>query len=180
MARIQLPNQVRPVRSAAAVFLCAGLSIALLFLRMGLGGFPIWAWSGIMAMTGPIIFLCACVLVFFRPTLGYVLGGIAAVVALPWFVLTESSSGLPSIWTYLNGPYDFGINYRPYATEKILSVALLAAGVTCSFLRLLPLGLLPTEFSFIPPHVAYDCRFRSCRGSLVAPLGNALDASRHR
>jgi hypothetical protein len=93
-------------------------------------------------MTGSIIFLCACTLVFLRPTLGYVLGGIAAVVALPWFVLTESSSGLPSVWTYLNGPYDFGINYRPYAAEKILSVALIAAAVTCSLVRLLPSGLL--------------------------------------
>ena len=142
MGAVQQSTRLRPVRSAAAVFLCAGLSIAFLFLRMGLGGFPIWAWPGVMAMTGPIVFLCACVLVFFRPTLGYVLGGIAGVVALPWFVLTESSSGLPSIWTYLNGPYDFGINYRPYATLKILSVALIAAAVTCSFLRLLPSGLL--------------------------------------
>lgn len=141
MGAIQQSTELRPARSAAAVFLCAGLSIAFLFLRMGLGGFPIWAWPGIMAMTGPIIFLCACVLVFFRPTLGYVLGGIAGVVALPWFVLTESS-GRPSIWTYLNGPYDFGVNYHPYATLTILSVAFIATAVTCSCLRLLPSGLL--------------------------------------
>ena len=143
MGRIQQSTELRPVRSAVAVFLCAGLSIALLFLRMGLGGFPIWAWADDMTITSAIIFLCACVLVFFRPVLGYVLGGIAGVVALPWFVLTESSSASPSVWTYLNGSDDFtAFNNKPYATLKILSMALIAAAVTCSFLRLLPPGLL--------------------------------------
>jgi hypothetical protein len=94
-----------------------------------------------MAITSAFIFLCAGVLVFFRSTVGCVLGGIAGVVALPWFVLTESSA-LPSAWTYLNGPVEFAGIARPFATLKILSVALIAAAFTCSFLRLLPSGLL--------------------------------------
>jgi hypothetical protein len=143
MVGFQQSNEARPVLTAATVFLCTGLCIALLFLRMGLGEFLTWSWDAAMAMTSSLIFLCACVLVFFRRTLGYALGWIAGVVALPWFILTESSSRRLSVWMYLNGPDDFaGINLLPYAVEKILSVAFIAAAVTCCILRLLPPGLL--------------------------------------
>jgi hypothetical protein len=141
MGRIHQPNGVRPVLAAAAVFLCTGLSIASLLLKMRLDQITSGYWPAVTAITSPIIFLCACILVFVKPTLGYVLGGIAGVVALPWFVLTESSN-LPSVWTGLNGPDEYAENAGPYATLKILSVALIAAAVTCSFLRLLPSGLL--------------------------------------
>lgn len=141
MGHIQPANQVRPALAAAAIFLCTALSIASLFLKMGLGAITSGYWPALIAISSPFLFLCACALVFFRPTLGYVLGGTAGLVALPWFVLTESSAR-PSVWTYLNGPDPFGDSGRPYATLKILSVALIAAAVTCSFLRLLPSGLL--------------------------------------
>src|ERR1700733_6411882 len=143
MVGFQQSNEVRPVLTAASIFLCTGLRIAFLFLRMSLGEFLIWSWAAAMAMTSSLIFLCACVLVFFKRTLGYALGWIAGVVALPWFILTESSSRRLSVWMYLNGPDDFaGINLLPYAVEKILSVAFIAAAVTCCFLRLLPPELL--------------------------------------
>jgi hypothetical protein len=149
MGRRLQSNEVRPVRAAAAVFLCTGLSVAALFLRIGLGGeITSGYWAADMAITSPIIFLCACILVFFRPIIGYVLGGIAAVVALPWFILTESSSLRPSAWTYLNGPDEFAATDKPIAALTILSVALIATTVTCSLLRLLPSGLLMGNSSF--------------------------------
>jgi hypothetical protein len=59
-------------------------------------------------------------------------------IALPWFVLTESS-GMVSTWSCLNGPDEFAPGFqRPLAILKILSVALIAAALTCSILRLLP------------------------------------------
>jgi len=140
MGRIQQSNEVRPVLAAAAVFR-TGLSVASLFVKMGLGEITSGYWPAVIAIASPFGFLCACVLVFFRATLGYILGGIAALFALPWFVLTESS-GLPSAWTCLNGPDEYvGID-RPLAILKILSVALIAATATCSLLRLLFSGLL--------------------------------------
>ena len=102
-------------------------------------------WASVMAVLSFLILLCSCVLVFFRPTSGYVLGGIAGVAALPWLVLTESSP-LPSVWTYLNGPDEFAAINRPYAILNILSVAFTITAVACSFLRLLPSGLLLRNF----------------------------------
>jgi hypothetical protein len=135
-------NQRRPVLAAAAVFLCAGLSVASLFLKIGLGEITRGDWASVIALLSPLIFLCACVLVFVRPTAGFVLGGAAGVTALPWFVLTESSPLYPSIWIYLNGPDDFAAINTPYAALKILSVAFTLTAVACSALRLLPSGLL--------------------------------------
>src|SRR5271156_447016 len=121
MDRIRQLSEVRPALAAAAVFLCAGLSIASMFWLMYLGVALVasWpGWVGLMALTSPLVFIGACILVFFRPTLGYGLGGIAAVVALPWFVLSESS-GIPSVWTCLNGPDEFGEFTRSLAILKI-------------------------------------------------------------
>jgi hypothetical protein len=127
--------------AAAAVFLCTGLSVAALFVRMGLGQIAGGYWPAVIAIASPLVFLSACVLVFFRATPGYILGGIAVLFALPWFVLTESSV-LPSAWTYLNGPDEYVGIGRPLAILKILSVGLIAASATCSLLRLLFSGLL--------------------------------------
>ena len=52
------------------------------------------------------------------------------------------SSVRPSLWSYLNGPDEFAAGDRPSAMLIILSVALIAAAATCSFLRLVPSGLL--------------------------------------
>jgi hypothetical protein len=141
--------QLRHALIAAAIFLCTGLSIASLFLMMprdmGLivDGYP---GAGVLALTSPLVFLCACVLVFFRPSFGWALGGIAALLALPWFVLSESSS-LVITWSFLNGPDQFSERFRPVALLKILSVALLATAVTCSILRLLSSVLRKSHLS---------------------------------
>ena len=98
-------SQANSVRAAAAVFLCTGLSIAALKLMGGLEANPDGDWIADMAIVSPLIFLCAAAALVFssRPNLGHILGGIAAVVALPWFVLTESSV-TPSVWSHFNGP----------------------------------------------------------------------------
>jgi hypothetical protein len=143
MGRFRQSNRARPVLAAAAIYFCAGLCIASMFLMLARFS-PIFDgyWTPIMAVTGSLIFLCACVLVFFQPTVAYLLGALAGGVAVPWFVLTESSFS-PSAWAYLNGPDDFGgATARPVAELKILSVALIAVAVTCSIFRLLPTRLL--------------------------------------
>jgi len=147
MDRTRWSHEARPVLSAAAVYLCTGLSIVSLFVKIGSGEITSGYWPAVMAITSPVFFLCACVVVFFRRTLGYILGGIAGLVALPWFVMTESSffvrawTYLPSAWVFFNGPDDFEPGARSYATLKILSAALIATAITCSLLRLLPARL---------------------------------------
>jgi hypothetical protein len=143
MGRFQHSNGTGPVLAAAAIYFWAGLSVASMFLMLARFG-PIFGGhlTLVMAVTGSLIFLCSCVLVFFRSAVAYFLGALAGGLALPWFVLTESSR-FPSAWTYLNGPDDLrGAAYRPAATLKILSVALIAVAVTWSIFRLLPSRLL--------------------------------------
>src|SRR5579871_1760086 len=142
MGRIQQPGEVRPRMAAAVLFLCAGVGVGSLFVRIGPGEIASGSWPGVIAIASPLVFLCACALVPFRATLGYILGGIAGLAALPWLVLSESSV-LPSIWTVLNGPDEYGGNGKPFGILKILSVALVAAALTCALLRLLFSRLSP-------------------------------------
>lgn len=145
---MQLRSDVKPALAAATIFFSTGLSIASLsimtprYVPFG-NGYPT---AGAFAFTSPVVLLCACVLVFFRPTLGYVLGGIAGLMALPWLILTEPSIG-GSTWNYLNIPgpdylSQFDQDFRTVAILRILSVALLATTLTCSVLRVLPSVLL--------------------------------------
>ncbi len=139
----QANRGVKPAVAGAAVFLCTGISVASIFLisPRDIGLFMNWyPGAAILTLISPLLFLCACILVFFRPSFGYGLGGIAGVLALPWFDLTESSV-LVSSWYCLNGPAPFP-EQVPLARLKILSVALLATAVTYSILRLLPPALL--------------------------------------
>jgi len=139
--------QLRQALIPAVVFLFTGLSIASMFLLLprGAGLFATgYRAAGMLTVISTALLLFACVLLFFRPHLGYLLGAIAALLALPWFILTESSCW-DSSWHYLNGPDQFSAYYRPVAILRILSVALLATAVACSVLRLLP-SVLPRKF----------------------------------
>ena len=73
--------------------------------------------AAVMAIASPLVFLSAAILIFFRPTLGYCLGGIGGVVALPWFVLSESPA-VPSVWTVLNGPDAFADIVRDFVAGQ--------------------------------------------------------------
>ena len=89
----------------------------------------------------PIVFLCASSLVFFRPRLGYTLGVITGLIALPWFFQAEFSQASWNSWIMLNyeGPTQFdGRPYLAFTELKILSVILIVVAVACSSLRLLP------------------------------------------
>ena len=59
----------------------------------------------IAAYGTPLVFMCAGVLVFFRPRLGYVLGVLSGLIALLWFIWTESSVA-ESPWVFLNATFD--------------------------------------------------------------------------
>lgn len=130
-------SDVKPAVAGAAIFLCTGLSITSMFLMapgLFVNGCPA---AGVPTLVSPLVFLLGCVLLFFKPGFGYYVSGITALLALPWFVLTESSDR-ESIWHYLNDPGPLSEGFRRVAILMILSVALLATTVACSVLRVLP------------------------------------------
>lgn len=133
----------KPMLGAAAIFFCAGLSIAFFLVKAGLEDFAAREsfWAGDFVLVSPVVFVCgACILIFYnnRPAFGYLIGGIACVLALPWFVLLESSV-LPSIWMSLNRPRDWDANW---AVVEILIVGLIVAAGACVVLRLIPSAYL--------------------------------------
>lgn len=143
-----LPRQRRkPAFLASAIFLCTGLSVASLFiamlrepfagdLREALGTLmSSYPGACALAFLSPLGLWCASVLVFFKPGIGYRLGGVAASIALPWLVLTEVSAPETS-WHYLNGPNQFFAYHSPVAILTILTVALLTMATTLSFSRI--------------------------------------------
>ena len=85
-------------------------------------------------------FLCAGVLVFFRPRLGYILGLVAGLVALPWLVWSELSLDPWNSWVLLIQDQDGG-GFVAFLKLRILSVTLIAAAIVCAAIRLLPARL---------------------------------------
>jgi hypothetical protein len=118
--------------------------------------FPSGIWGAsplvdIAAYGTPLAFMCAGVLVFCRPRLGYVLGVFGGLSALLWFILTDTSL-VESSWVYLNAtfsltPDESEFPFAKLATLRIASGALISTAAIASLLRLLParwlLGRLP-------------------------------------
>ena len=86
----------------AGLFLCAGLSIASLFiLQFDFLGLDWRNREGIVAAASSLGYLCAAALVVSRPGKGYLLGSIAGIVALSLFIRREWTEGWSS-WVFLN------------------------------------------------------------------------------
>jgi hypothetical protein len=137
-------GEVRPRLTAAMLFLCTGASQGWALWKF-LGGFLArWdAPSELAARVSPLLFLGACVLVFFRPHLGYSLGVVAGLIAVPWFVKNEFSPATWNSWVTLNYESPLPIppgerSYLAFTELKILCVFLVVTAVACSLLRLLP------------------------------------------
>lgn len=134
-------RELKPKLTAAAVFLSAAVSIACIFLTIW--GMPRWDRPAeIAAAASPLVFLCACISIFFRPRLGYGLGLVAGLITVPWLVQIETAPATWNSWISFNweGPVAL------FVKLKILSVALLAISIACSALRLLPLGWSLREY----------------------------------
>jgi hypothetical protein len=131
-ARREFSSQIAVVAS----FLVTAISIACEFWYI----YPIFDPStgrfaaGIAALASPFAFLCACVLVFFRPRAAYGLGLAAGLMALPWFILAERSSQVSS-WIIFNAALEPSSGAE---VLKIVSVALIVISSGCATLRLLP------------------------------------------
>ena len=87
--------EVMPRLAITAIFLCTAASIASVFLHVpaGLQGSPRERWLESAAVAGAVLFLCASVLVFFKPRFGYWFGLLAGLVVAPWYVWTELALG---------------------------------------------------------------------------------------
>lgn len=142
--------EVRRIRrglAVAALFLCTAVSIAwcvLLRFPNGLGASTGERMAEGAVIASPLVFLCACVLIFVRPRFGYGFGLVAGLVAGPWFVWTESLLARNS-WVFLNTGDESvpeALALMAFAKVKILSMTLIVVATACSSLRLLPDRLL--------------------------------------
>jgi hypothetical protein len=138
-------RELRSRVAAAILFACAAGTLVLLFWTFLNGHLlaNLVAPAELAARMSPLVFLCACVLVFVRHRLGYGLGIVAGLTALPWFIQIEFSPGTWGSWETLI--YEHPLPFMPgeelyltFTKLKILSVFLVAAAVGCSVLRLLP------------------------------------------
>ena len=86
-----------PRLTAAALFACAALIVSFALLQ----GVPFLSSRDLAVLAGPLVFLCACVLVFWRPRFGYALGLFAGLIAVTWLIWTELSF-YESSWIFLN------------------------------------------------------------------------------
>src|SRR5947209_3189755 len=89
---------------SGALFLCTAARVLASLTNHG--DFPrqMFSWERpheIAAAASPIVFLCACILVVFRPRTGYALGLVGCLLALPLLVRTEISTDWNS-WIFLN------------------------------------------------------------------------------
>ncbi len=130
--------------TAAALFVCAAVSIAWTLLSptnvASLGGGSSWDRPlEVVADASPLAFLCAAVLLFYRPRFGYHLGLAAGLMALPWFVLTEVSLHWWNSWIFLNSEeaMNAGGAFPAAVVLRILFAVFTVWAVACSTLRLL-------------------------------------------
>lgn len=137
--------------TTAVVLLCTGVSVGCAFFAIPDAPFPgsMSDWDRplqIAAKSAPLLLLCASVLVFFRPRLGYGLGFVAGAIALPWYIQTEMSLAPWNSWIFLNYESPMpseGGGYLTFVKLKILSAALIVITVACSSVR-----SVPTSWSF--------------------------------
>lgn len=153
-ARHELSSKI----AAAAFFLVTAVSIGCEFWYI----YPNFYSStttgrfvaGVAALASPFVFLCACILVFFRPLAAYGLGLAAGLMSLPWFILAERSIQASS-WIVFNVAMGPGSAAEVF---EILSVALIVVSSCCAILRLLPtrwtLRMLPLRQRNWPAIVA--------------------------
>jgi len=102
-------------------------------------GTPFPATIRATQVISPYIFLLAAIALFIRPRVGRLAGLCAGLLALPWFVWTETRwPQMFNSWIALNTTNereDFALHF---AELKTLTVGLIVIAVSCSMIRLLP------------------------------------------
>jgi hypothetical protein len=137
-------REARLKLTAATLFLCAAGSLGWV-IWTAIGGLLLSlanSWVGLAgAKMSSVAFLCASILVFLKPRLGYSLGAIAGVIAVPWFVESEIRPSGWNSWVSLNyeSPWPIPVegSYLAFSGMKILAVFLVVTTVAYSLLRLL-------------------------------------------
>lgn len=140
--RGEVYRETTPRMTAAALFLLAALTATVTFLNVP-GGLSNMSSghiaSDVAAVLSPLVFLCACVLVFVRPTLGYRLGLAAGLMLFPWFIWMELGF-YENSWVWLNlvpGSREEG-TFQTFAKLRIVSLPFIVMALVCSLVRLTP------------------------------------------
>ena len=133
-----IPNLI-----SGTLFLCIAVSVSAFLTNQGDFPSQMFSWQRpdeIAAAASPIVFLCACILVGFRPRTGYALGLVGCLLALPLFVRMEISLTPWNSWIFLNqdGSAYFRGGVPVFAKLRILAPTLIVIALTPTSLRLLP------------------------------------------
>jgi hypothetical protein len=126
----------------AALFIIAALCFVIGVFRNSNGD---WNWNSfpgpqlidVARYGSPLVFASASVLILRRSHWGYCLGVLSGLIALLWFIWTESSSAWSS-WIDLNGPSSLTSTTKLSATLGMVSAGLNATGAIACLVRLLP------------------------------------------
>jgi len=142
---VKAPCETTPALTVAVLFFCTAASISCTFLAIPDMAFPgiMSSWDRpveVIAEASPLVLICASILVF-RHRLGYGLGLIAGLIALPWFVRTELSLAPWNSWVFLNYESPMSSDegaFLAFTKLKLLSAGLIVLGILCSSMRLFP------------------------------------------
>jgi hypothetical protein len=155
--------KLKPRLTDAILFLATAVSTALL---SGKRLVPPGDLIELSAGLSPIVWLCACALLFSNPRSGYRLALLAGLMILPWFVQGELSQDTWNSWVTLNDrssqlmPQEVQADVQTHlalARLKILCGTLLVTAGSCSLIRLVPprwtLQQRPLHLRACPPYV---------------------------
>lgn len=131
-----------------AIYACTAVGIVCCYLALpegyGLGG-----WASVTALISALTFVGGSAFLFYKPRLGYAVGLMSGLMALPWLVLSETAYyPWSNSWVALNLVLQDYPGAKSFATLttfsglKILSTALTAVAIVMSSLRLLPPKLM--------------------------------------
>jgi hypothetical protein len=124
----------------ALIFFVTGITVACALLHTP---YDFKSVRQIASTASPLIFLIAGVRVFYSGRSGYILGLVAALAGLSWFVGLERvlRRNLTNTWIVFNLP-DEGLHGTrdtiAFAEWRVVAVALLIVAFACSALRFLP------------------------------------------
>jgi hypothetical protein len=130
--------ELAPTISAAVIFLaCLAVSIGATLKVPDGATFDFSVLTTHAAVASALPLFCAGMLIFWKPRLGYCLGFAGGLIVAISIARSESALTPATTWMYLTA----GLNAREapaFLILRVLAVALAAAAMCCSAIRLLP------------------------------------------
>jgi hypothetical protein len=138
----QTRAELAPTITAALIFLAclAVVSIGATFKVPDNAMFDFPVLSMPAAVASALTFLCAGMLIFWKPRLGYCLGMAGGLIVAVSLARSELELAPGTTWMWLTAGLNAG-QAPPFLILRVLAIALAATALCCSAIRILPAGL---------------------------------------